>query len=265
MNDAGQDNKKYPNSSYSIKVRDEHKTKSVNGETLEYGYFDDWSVDPNEEVAGRQGQQFSFTQSELQLFNNLELDKALADSSYVPRFYGLREGQPDNVYVYHGEGSFSGDEHSVRYSETGVRTIPDYLAQEGYTPSEIASLMDRATVHYCNPKSNWISEDTLRNVWYEDEMSRPSSYRPFKFDGLMYSNNSIFAIVRSNGRHDSHSNGRMDFRGGVIAADLGMFVPGGLDLMYDPRVERFLLNKDDKEVQFTRAAFYFEFNNEGAV
>src|SRR5690606_32299805 len=82
------------------------------------------------------------------------------------------------------------------------------------------------------------------------------------FDGLLYSNNAIFSIVRSKERHYSHTNGRMQIRGGVIASDLGMFIPGasgrGLNLFYDPRVERFLLNKNYEKVAFSRAAFYFE-------
>jgi len=37
-----------------------------------------------------------------------------------------------------------------------------------------------------------------------------------------------------------------------------VFVPGGLDLQYDPRVERFLNVADTEQVTFRRAAFYFE-------
>lgn len=262
VNASNQNGSKYPSwSKYSIHARDEHRTGSSNGESLKYGYFDPYSVDAGEEVAGRPGQQFSFAASELQLFNNMELEKALADASYTPRFYGLRESQPDNLYVYHGvngNGGRVGDEHSVKYSEPGVKTIPEYLFSQGYSQSEVNSIMDRAAMHYLNPKSNWMSEDTLREIWYDDEMSRPSSNRDFMFDGLLYSNNAIFSIARSKGRHKSNMNGKMRIRGGVIAADLGMFIPGGLNLFYDPRVERFLLNKDYDKVAFSRAAFYFE-------
>jgi hypothetical protein len=50
----------------------------------------------------------------------------------------------------------------------------------------------------------------------------------------------------------------MTLRGGVIAADLGIFVPEGLNLLYDPRVERFIELRDSSEVTFVRSAFYFE-------
>ncbi|HRD75308.1 MAG TPA: TIGR03808 family TAT-translocated repetitive protein, partial [Hyphomicrobiaceae bacterium] len=62
-------------------------------------------------------------------------------------------------------------------------------------------------------------EDQLRNYWYADEMTRPSGGRDFKFDGLLYSNNSIFNILRSMERHYSNTKGKMTIRGGVIAAD----------------------------------------------
>jgi hypothetical protein len=216
---------------------------------LKWGYFDPWSTDSNQKVTGKPGHQFSFTMSELQLFNQLELEKAVADNQYTPRFYGLRESQPNNIWLYD-----AADEHAVHYNDAGVKKLSDYLVAKGY-PLDI---MNRAAYHYLNPEGNWMSEDQLRQFWYDDEMSRPSSGRDFKFDGLLYSNNSIFNIVRSMERHYSNSKGKMTIRGGVIAADLGMFVPGGLKLHYDPRVERFLNVADTEQVVFARAAFYFD-------
>ena len=253
VNHSANDYAKYPTwSQYSIHARDEHRSNRITvnrkTETLEWGYFDPWSVDSGEKVAERPGNQFSFTTSELKLFNNIELEKALADPDYIPRFYGLRESQPNNIYIYD-----SGDEHSVHYNESAVKTLSDYLAQEGYS----MDLLDRAVYHYCSPNQNWISEDTLRNIWYDDEMTRPSSGRPFQFDGLLYSNNSIFNIVRSYTRHYSNTKGKMQIRGGIIAADLGVFVPEGLKIFYDPRIERFLQITDTSVVTLTRRAFYF--------
>lgn len=254
VNHSSYNNDKYPTwSQYSIDTRTEHRSNNVSRygktENLPWGYFDQWSTDPGEQVAGKPGQQFSFTQSELQVFNNLELEKAVADPDYTPRFYGLRESQPDNIWLYD-----SGDEHSVRYSESGVKKLSDFVVQKGYP----LSILDKAAFHYLNPQSNWLSEDQLRQFWFDDEMSRPGSGRDFKFDGLLYSNNSIFNIVRSSERHKSNTKGKMTIRGGVISADLGVFVPGGLNLLYDPRVERFLSVSDTETVQFARAAFYFE-------
>ncbi len=259
VNHSARENEQYPRwQEYSIHMREAHRQNNVtiNGvtETLRWGYFDEWSVDSGQIVPGRRGQQFSFTTSELKLFNKMELQKALADPDYVPRFYGLRESQPNNIYIYDAS-----DEHAVRYTAPGVKLLSDYLIEKGL-PLDI---LDRAAFHYCSPAGNWISENTLRNIWFEDELSRPSTGRPFRFDGLLYSNNSIWAIVRSKTRHKSNTNGSMDIRGGVIAADLGVFVPGngstvGLRLYYDPRVERFLEIRDTSRVSFERAAFYFK-------
>jgi hypothetical protein len=265
VNHSAKNNYKYPTwSQYSIHTREEHKSNNVTidgrTETLEWGYFDEWAVDSGQEMPqlkdqpdGRPGNQFSFTTSELKLFNMMELEKAIDDASYVPRFYGLRESQPNNIYIWDAN-----DEHSVRYDENGVKLLSDYLIEEDL-PLEI---LDRAVFQYCSPDGNWMSEDTLRQIWFNDEMTRPSSGRPFQFDGLLYSNNSIWCIVRSKTRHKSYTNGQMRIRGGVIAADLGVFAPGngnnvGFEMLYDPRVERFLEIRDTSVVSFARSAFYF--------
>jgi hypothetical protein len=123
-------------------------------------------------------------------------------------------------------------------------------------------ILNRATFHYLNPQGNWMSESTLRKIWFADESQRTRG-EPFRFDGLMYSNNAIFAIVRSYTRHYSHTDGRMVIRGGVISADLGVFVPGnggddpGLDLYYDQRVEDFLGVFNMNTVVLQRDAFYY--------
>jgi type II secretory pathway pseudopilin PulG len=267
VNHSGRNSEQFPNwEKYSIDVR----TKNVNGsetmkiknknvtETIPYGYFDKYSVDANDLVSGRPGDQFSFTMSELQLFNMMELNRAKADSKYKPRFYGLRSSQPNNIWVF-DSAKGNNQEHAVKYSYPGVYKLSNYISTFGL-PSNILS---RATFQYLNPTNNWISENTLRQIWYEDEMSRPSSGGEVKFDGLLYSNNSIFTIVRSKTRHKSNTNGRMTIRGGVIAADLGIFVPEGLRINYDPRVERFIELRDPSVVSFMRTAFYFEDPQDG--
>lgn len=260
VNHSARNNEKYPLwSQYSIDVRTPSRTNNVtiNGktETLKWGYFDPFSVDAGGIVSGRPGQQFSFTTSELMLFNRMELQKALADPQYKPRFYGLRASQPDKIYIYDAT-----DEHAVKYNDPGVKLLRDYLIQKGL-PLDI---LTRATYHYCNPDQNWISEDILRRIWYNDELTRPDSGRPFQFDGLLYSNNSIWCIVRSKTRHNSNTYGKMIIRGGVISADLGVFVPAnngvgiGLTVYYDPRVRRFLEINDPNIVSLRKLAFCYQ-------
>jgi hypothetical protein len=268
---------KYPDKSYSIRSRDEYKTGTWSGETMYYGYFDPGVVDAGEyqtemmmsdgSMAPRDGQQFSFTTSELMLFNELELDKTLekrmAGDDYTARLYGLRESQPGNLYIYD-----YGDEHAVRYDEGGngnrVKNLQDWVADltpgnSDYSDAEITMLqtiIDEAAVHYMSPDANWISEDTLRQGWYDDEMSR-SSEKPFEFEGLLYSNNAIFSITKSNGRHGSKTYGKMTLRGGIVAPDLGMLVPGGLELLYDERVRDLYNLEDTADVQLTQGVFRY--------
>lgn len=235
-------------------------------QTYDYGYFSPGAVDAGEviptmvdnsgNVIPRQGQQFSFTVSELQLFNNLELDKALADPSYTPRFYGLRDSQPNNIYVY----TRINEEHAVRYDEVGggVKLLTDRLIQLGVN---VDSILNRAAFHYMNPDDYWISEDVLRQIWWNDEQqrSRPS---PWKFDGLLYSNNAIFAITRSYARHWSHTDGKMVIRGAIVCPDLGVLAPGpdqrgveSFTMLYDPRAREFWTPSDATRVVFERLTY----------
>ncbi len=236
------DTGKYPAGGF-IDMRDDHDTqnlyKSGTTQTVEIGYFDDGVVDAGWTQNGQD--ELSFTSSEIMLFNEMEYEKAQADPTYTARYYRLRPDQPIYRYV-------SSDEHTVKYSEAGVLTISD--------PGD-------AAIHDLNPNNFWLSEDQLRNFWYADEMTRPSSGRPFEFDGLLYSNNSIFAITRSSDRHKSNTRGQMQIRGSVISADLGVLVPGpdfsvprdALKLYYDKRVANFMRVEDTTQVAFQRLAY----------
>ncbi len=238
------DNQKFPDKAGSIDMRTANKTKSLTyggkTETVAIGYFDAGVTDPG---AGSGNQsQFSFTTSELMLFNRMEYAKAQADPTYRPRYYRLRPSQP--IYTY-----TASDEHAVKYSDPGVAVITNLTG---------ATILDLC------PSDFWLSEDALRKFWYADEMTRPASGRPFKFDGLLYSNNSIFCISRSKGRHNSYAYGRMDVRGSVVCPDLGVLVPGeesistnrpAFDLYYDRRVSAFMRVVDTSQVQFQRLAY----------
>ena len=264
------DTSKFPNTADSVNVRVNKSTvtRTINGvsETLDRGYFSPGATDAGQvstyvldstgKSVKRQGQQFSFTQSELQLFNNLELQKALADSEYRPRFYGLRDSQPNNIYVY----TKLSEEHAVRYDEQGgnVKLLSARLTQLGVNP---ASVLDRASFHYMNPSDNWISEDRLRQFWWNNEMQRPAN-SPWKFDGLLYSNNAIFAITRSKTRHNSNTNGFMQVRGAIICPDIGVLVAGSdtrgsesFQLLYDPRVNEFWSPQDTTKTSFQRLTY----------
>jgi len=150
--------------------------------------------------------------------------------------------------------------YAVKYDETGggVRLLTNHLIQLGLDPNTI---LNRSTFHYMNPNDYWITEDQLRQIWWNDEQQRvrPS---PWRFDGLLYSNNAIFAITRSYTRHFSHTDGKMVIRGAIVCPDLGVLAPGpdqrgqeSFTLMYDPRVREFWTPSDTTQVAFNRLSY----------
>jgi hypothetical protein len=221
-----------------------------NGEQTAVGYFDDGAVDAGWPV-GDEGM-YSLTTSELMLFNRMEHLKAQADPSYTPRYYQLRDTAPIYEYIVEDVTNSALLEHSVSYFCPGVETITD---------------LDGAAVHSLNPNNYWLTEDQLRHFWWADEADRRAEggRQPFRFDGLLYSNNSIFAVVRSYGRHKSRCYGTFDVRGSIVCADLGVLMIDnsdknntGLNMQYDRRVADFLRVEDTTQVEFRRVAFRYE-------
>jgi len=233
----------------------------------------------------------SFSTSELMLFNRVERLKSAPPGSadynatyyipgYTPRYYKLRDSAP--IYQYRVTSSTSSDlkEHVVNYLSPGVETLSE-------NPSDSTYIGDNAAILSLSPKSNWISEGTLRNIWFADEALRrtqinpdpndPDRLRvPWRFDGLLYTNNCVFGVTRGNVRHKSQTYGMMIVRGGIVCSDLGMLVADsgyeseyrsdgtvepyycGLRLYYDKRVAAFLNVEDPSLVEFSRLAYQYE-------
>jgi hypothetical protein len=231
-----------------IRFDHEHYDEPMsNGQTTAVGYFDDGAVDAGWGV-GDEGM-YSFTTSELMLFNRMEHLKSIDDPSYTPRYYRLRDTAPIYEYIYEDVTNSSLKEHAINYFCPGVETIAD--------PSG-------AAVHNLNPASYWVSEDQLRQFWWQDERDRESrgGRQPWKIDGLLYSNNSIFSVIHSYGRHKSRCYGTLELRGSIICADLGVLMIDnsdqsgtGLRLDYDKRVADFLRVEDTTQVEFRRVAY----------
>jgi hypothetical protein len=226
-----------------IDTRQEHKSNYTSRGYLDVGYFDDGVVDEGwTQASGERA--VSFTTSEFTLFNAMEHEKAQADPSYTPRYYQIRETQP--IYEYVGSS-----QDAMQYDVYGLETISD---------------LGGAAIHSLNPKNYWLTEDQLRHFWHTDEMTRPDSGRPLQFDGLLYSNNSIFCVTHSKQYHNSNTHGEMIVRGSIVTADLGVFVPGkdlsssrdALKLYYDPRVNDFFRIEDTTRVEFSRTVYRSE-------
>ncbi len=189
------------------------------------------------------GEKASFTQSELTLFNKAEYQKAQADPSYTPRYYQLRDGDP--VYRFDDPGS----EHGDKYDDTFVEVTPD-------AGDAVVSLSPAATGAGATP---WISESTLKQLWINDNDSRTAG-TPFQIDGMLYSSNAIFALSRT----DASTDGTMTVNGAMVAADMGVLVPGenadgfGLELNYDQRVANMLKIRNPEAVRLARRAWQLQ-------
>ncbi|MEX1025174.1 MAG: hypothetical protein WD226_08870 [Planctomycetota bacterium] len=124
-----------------------------------------------------------------------------------------------------------------------------------------------AVIREITPGGGWISDAMYKEgVRYFEASVHPHG-EPMKIDGLLYTNNGIFTLVA----RDSPMFGRMVLNGGIVAADLGMLVPGkydptnalsnqsalsdyavGLQLNYDKRLKELLTIANPLQVQLRR-------------
>jgi hypothetical protein len=196
----------------------------------------------------------SFSMSEMYGFNKRERNKALADPTYVPRFY--RRGPAETrVLYYNGTG-----ERAAKYA-TDVTEID-------------AALLARGTVVDLAPNNGWLSESQVKQMWI-DTIETParatSSFntalkKPLQIDALLYSSNAIFTLARKL----SKVNGQMTLNGSLIAADTGVLVPGpetgdvttnnasstpGLRIHYDQRLSDLVKLRGSSKLVITQSNY----------
>ncbi len=191
----------------------------------------------------------NLTFEEMLNFNRKEVDKANANSTYVPRFY-KRFPTDTNIQYYTGSG-----EGTMTWGSS-MASVPAALLSRGPTVSLSPSWRTESQI-----KEMWINKmelparpndiptATSSNISTGCTASRP---KPFTIDGLLYSSNAIFALARNAAKTD----GQLTVNGSIIAADTGMLVQGngssscpGLRVHYDQRLkELFNLNNNDTVV-----------------
>ena len=216
------------------------------------------------------------------------------DADYLPRYYGYGEDtiipiqnrsvttvpdpfDPNAPYLYFDPAlnSWLGDEAALGwYPEVLNMADPNdpndpYLTDGAGNPIAVTS--------HLTPNNDWIDADLyqLAMEWFaenrdfESVPGMPSlEGEPMMIDALLYTNNAIFSIVN----RDTNMLGRMIVNGSLVAADLGMLVPGnkngtamanpnlsslsgyqiGLQLNYDKRVKKLLNVTNPNEVQLKR-------------
>lgn len=196
------------------------------------------------------GDYLSWTSQQMMKFNQSEYKKAQQDASYVPRFYRMREG--DRTYLYTHEK----EERALQYESWLMREMK---------PEELK----RGVVLNMAPAGGWISEDTLKQIWWNDERSRDKDKEAqgFKIDGLLYTNNAIMAMMPTWSKHKSNMYGSLTLRGAAYAADLGIHASGGdggskrgfgFEVQYDARVQKLLSVTDVSSLSLKRSVRLFE-------
>jgi hypothetical protein len=223
----------------------------------------------------------SFPMQELTVFNEKELVRAIQEPSHTPRFYTLYEGEP--VYYnslkngqYNPEGHDSywyysylspalqdGDTIDV-WMDGRAQKISSERAKQIYNRATIVTLSARKT-----GDQPWVSPQTLKQLWNNsvegssNRVACPNARCPYRFDGLLYSANGIFSIIRGVLETDrekrpialSNTKGSWDLRGALVAADTGVLIPGppnrnevnglnpnlraALNIYYDERLAQF--------------------------
>jgi len=214
---------------------------------------------------------FNFTMSEMMLFNRMEwtyTQKTLPDikgvqvtnplykPGYLPRYY--THGADDPVLIFNKQNpkkktdhyfdpvskTWKGKEHLDSYDTTLMSNYP-----KG-TPT-----YDGAAISSLGTDASWLSESTLRGFVSQVDGFHVSG--PLAIDGLLYTNNSTYALVRGTGVYK----GKLQVNGSLVAADTGILAPGssgsiGLRLNYDARLANKLNIKETTAVATMSGALW---------
>ncbi len=218
------------------------------------------------------GENFSFAMSEVTLFNRGEWAKTqptLPDvngapqpnptyvPSYTPRYYVMNPGDP--VYMFNKSFKDSKGKEKGTYFDPVTQSWKGKEHASSYDMNTLTMLtpgdpqLTGASINPLSSSNNWISATQLKDMWIADEATRPPG-TPFQIDGLMYTNNSIFALSRK----ASNTTGKMIVNGSIVAADIGMLVGNGLNLNYDQRLKDFLKLQDDSEIGLAQVGWFAE-------
>ncbi|MEM7311061.1 MAG: hypothetical protein AAF682_30605 [Planctomycetota bacterium] len=245
-----------------------------------------WQLPQKYEIVdGSADDSWNFSLAEMSLFNRGEWAKTQEllpgpggsmvpnpgyVEDYVPRYYHFGDGDEVPIYnkgdiyfdpvaeTWHGDSEvpISWDEDLLTIADPNDPNDPYLYPATGPQPALLE----------ITPKDDWLPADIYKVgiEYYED--IRPMG-KPLSIDGLIYTNNSIFSIVT----RSTPMFGQMTVNGSIVAADLGMLVPGfkdpwgffsnkselsdyavGLQLNYDQRVKGMIQIDNPYQVQLKR-------------
>jgi type II secretory pathway pseudopilin PulG len=221
----------------------------------------------------------TYIMREMTIFNRNELNKALANPSYIPRFYKLTPNQP--VYIWSsatGEGSESYNNSNIFPLTSGFPTSATTFMGVSRSAAQLQAVYNRAVFSTVATKENWITPTNMKKLWNDGvERNSTRASRALRTDGLLYSANAVFALARRKIRNASGTaitsklNGQWDLRGALVASDTGVLTPGasnsnGLDLTrpaalsiyYDERMRDFLRVNNNNQMVLVRSDWKLE-------
>jgi hypothetical protein len=248
-----------------------------------------------------------FSWREINLFNRLEIKKWLANSDYTPRLYAFRQkslttcaagdevknscdtnGLSNSIDFWNNPSTEGKDAYNdpgyikiARGCLTNVDECPsggiDFKinsTSEPRTAEEIQAMLKQAAIYNLSPTDNWISEESLKELWAEGFQNNSTrGQKALRTDGMLYSANAIFELSRPPDEPapegaQAKTGGQWDLRGALIAADTGILTPGpktsgmtnydssgivGLSLYHDDRLSDFLKIRDKQDAKLFRS------------
>ena len=220
-------------------------------------------------------------------FNSPTVPNPHYDPNYIPRYYSYGDDttipifnhaplsapdplQPDVPFLYYDPAldSWIGEEGVIGW-ETDLLTYADPTDPSDPLLFDAGSGDPIAVTSALTHQGDWITPEVYQQaVEYMHANRGDLDYMPLQIDALLYTNNAIFSIVHK----DTNFLGRMVLNGSLIAADLGILVPGhhnlpagfepnrsplsdfaiGLQLNYDKRVKELLNVTNPNRVQLKR-------------
>ena len=230
---------------------------------------DDWNF-PLAEMALFNRAEWAKTQAFLPGANGQQVENPNFVEGYVPRYYGFGDDTTIPIYNKRGihfdpltntwlgvEVPVSWDPAFLTYADPNNPADPVLYNADG-SPKAVTSAISHS--------GGWLAADVYKSSLEHFEGRRPQD-SPMLIDGLMYTSNAIFSIIH---RRSAYA-GMLLMNGSIVAADLGMLVPGkkdvggvfpnhspvgqyaiGLQLNYDARLKNALKIENPLQVQIKR-------------
>ncbi len=173
--------------------------------------------------------------------------------NYIARYYAYGDNLP--VPIYNKGGYFDPATklwHSPERAENwtnGRLTVAD--PTDASDPMLFnSSGQPIAVVETVLPKGGWVSNDLLAAL-VDRELAGRDEDVPLEIDATMYSSNSIFGMVP--GRNQPGVDGKLIVNGALVAADIGLLAPKGIQVNYDKRNRDLIKVQDDRKLTMRRS------------